>query len=50
MGNYYIDFAKKIDYEVRVITHITAYKWLSEETIEKITYARQNTQVDVSVG
>ena len=47
--NFYDDFARKAGYEVRYVNSWSAYDWISDQTIKKITRVRQNALIDEPV-
>ena len=47
--NYLETFAKKQNYEVRMVNSWSAYDWLSNSTIENITKTMQNNLIDETV-
>lgn len=46
MFHYFNHTGHKSGYEVRIVDSWTAYDWLSQHTIDKITRAIQNVKID----
>lgn len=49
LGNFIILKAKESNYEIRFINSWSAYEWLSNKTIERITHTMQNTKYEQKV-
>jgi hypothetical protein len=49
IANYYLHQAQQLSYKVRLITHRTAYQWLRQPMIDKITRARANAKIDEGI-
>ncbi len=44
LGNFILLKAKESELEIRLVTSWSAYDWLSDETLAKITKTMQNTK------
>ena len=49
LGNYVQERGIASGYEVRLINSLTAYDWLSNNTVQQINYAMQNRKFEVLV-
>jgi hypothetical protein len=50
MGYYFIHIAKKSGWEVKMVDSKTAYKHITEETAQKVTYAMQHMLIEEKVN
>ena len=49
IANYYVSEGNIANYSVRLVNHTSAYDWLSEEMMRKITQARQTVRLDLEM-